>query len=414
VTVAFALVPALNASAVQPFTTLKGGENPHSRQQLMRAMIAVQVAFCFVVVFLGGLLVATFERLSHLSTGFSSERLLVVDATAQRGQNQSWDQVAQRVRSVPGVDSVALAAWPLLDGYTSLGFISINGAPATGDPAYFLNVSPGWFHVMKIPFKGGRDFRASDTYPGAAIVNLAFARRYFSGEDAVGKHFERALGYSRPLEIVGVVRDTRYRDIREPMLPVAYVPLRFADPGGGRTEGTILVRTTRPNPMALASILRTAIPQISPEFRVANIRTQQEIDQSQTVRERLLAMLALFFAFVALLLAGVGLYGVLDYSVLQRRREIGIRMAVGAQASDVVGRVTIDVFSMVLLGAMIGLLLGLASARYIETLLYGVQARDAMMLAMPSLMIFFAAMLAALPAVLRAVNIDPVEILRAG
>ena len=146
---------------------------------------------------------------------------------------------------------------------------------------------------------------------------------------------------------------------------------------------------------------------------MSNIRTQTEINRQHTVRERLLAMLALFFAMVALLLAGVGLYGVLDYSVLQRRREIGIRMAIGAQSGDIARRVTVEVFSMVLVGALAGLALGMASVRYIETLLYQVKAGDLGPMALPALAILAAAFLAALPAVIHAVRIDPVAMLRA-
>jgi ABC-type antimicrobial peptide transport system permease subunit len=137
-----------------------------------------------------------------------------------------------------------------------------------------------------------------------------------------------------------------------------------------------------------------------------------EINQSQTLRERLLAMLALFFAVVALFLAGIGLYGVLDYSVLQRRREIGIRMAVGAQALDVASRITMEVFSMVLLGALAGLALGISSVRYITALLYQVKATDVIVLAIPSLLVLAAACIAAAPAVIRAVRIDPITTLR--
>jgi ABC-type antimicrobial peptide transport system permease subunit len=155
------------------------------------------------------------------------------------------------------------------------------------------------------------------------------------------------------------------------------------------------------------------VPRARPGFRVSNIRTQTELNQSTTVRERLLAMLALFFAGVALLLAGVGLYGVLDYSVLQRRREIGIRMAIGAQAGDIARRVTADVFGMVLAGALAGVAMGMISVRYIESLLFGVKATGAGMLALPSLAILAAALLAAVPAVIRAVRIDPVSMLRA-
>jgi len=150
-----------------------------------------------------------------------------------------------------------------------------------------------------------------------------------------------------------------------------------------------------------------------PGFRVSKALTQEELNQSHTIRERLLAMLALFFAVVALLLAGIGLYGVLDYSVLQRRREISIRMAVGAPAADIARRVTVDIFSMVLVGSLAGVALGLISVRYIAMLLYQVKATDVTMLALPSLAIIAAAFLAAVPGVIRAVRVDPVTILRA-
>jgi len=149
------------------------------------------------------------------------------------------------------------------------------------------------------------------------------------------------------------------------------------------------------------------------EFRVSNIRTQKEVVQQHTIRERLLAMLSLFFAIVALVLAAIGLYGVMTYSVLQRQREIGIRMALGAQARDVASRVITQVFGMLLLGASVGLAGGVASERYIESLLYGVKTTDLTMLALPALAIFTAALLAALPPVLHAVRIDPAVTLRA-
>jgi ABC-type antimicrobial peptide transport system permease subunit len=151
----------------------------------------------------------------------------------------------------------------------------------------------------------------------------------------------------------------------------------------------------------------------NPQFFVENIRTQVEIDGAQTVRERLLAVLAIFFAAVALLLAGVGLYGVLDYSVLQRRREIGIRLAIGARAGEIARRVTADVFVMVMAGAVGGLALGMISVRYIETLFFEVKATDPGALALPSLTIVAAAMVAALPAIIHALRTDLVKALRA-
>jgi putative ABC transport system permease protein len=197
------------------------------------------------------------------------------------------------------------------------------------------------------------------------------------------------------------------------VLPVAYTPFRRTDARGTMQGGTLVVRTSTSNPLALASILRHEIPRTSPEFRVGNMRTQQELIDSQTIRERLLAMLARFFGAVSLLLASLGLYGVLDYSVWQRRREIGIRMALGAGPRDLAVRVTARVFSMVLLGALTGLALGLASVRFVEPLLYQVRSTELPVLVIPSLAILGAAALAALPAVIRAVAIDPATLLRA-
>ena len=277
-----------------------------------------------------------------------------------------------------------------------------------------MNVSPGWLDTMKIAFVSGRDFLPTDLSPGAAIVNETFARQFFALENPVGKWFEGTSGWMRDqkFQIVGLVHDARYRYLRQTVLPVAYTPFRRTDARGTMQGGTLVVRTSAANPIALAAPLRSEIPRAHPEFRVTNMRTQQELIDSQTVRERLLAMLARFFGFVALLLAGVGLYGVLDYSVVQRRREIGIRLALGAQPRDLAIRVTAGVFSMVFLGALTGLGLGLASVRYIEPLLYQVRSTELPVLAVPALALLGAAVLAAGPAVIHAVEIDPATLLR--
>ena len=411
----FGLTPALRASTVKPASALRGGEDPHTRRRTMHALIAAQVAFCFLILFVAGLFAATFERLSHRPTGFSPDRLLLLHTVAQREEAPVfWDQVAEHLRTVPGVATVALAGWPLLDGNAWNGFISVNGAPPGPDLAYFLAVSPGWVDTMKIPFIDGRDFRPGETAPGVAIVNETFAKEYFKGENPIGQSFAKTG--ELPCKVVGVVRDAPYRNVHEPILPSVYVPIRRIDAHGvvqPLSGATFIVRTSTANPMALASILRREVPRARPEFRVSNIRTQADLVRAQTVRERVLAMLALFFAAVALLLAAVGLYGVLDYSVLQRRREIGIRMAIGAQPGSIARLVTAEIFAMVLVGALAGVALGMASVRYIEALLYQVKAGEPAMLVLPSCTIVAAALLAALPAVFHAVRIDPVAMLRA-
>jgi len=414
VTLLFGSAPALRASSVQPASTLKGGEDPHSRRRLIHALIAVQTAFCFLVLFVAGLFVATFKRLSNRPTGFSADRLLTLDTITQRPQPPAyWHQMAQHLREVPGVETVALSSWPILSGNGANGYVSTNGAPPSGVLAYFMNVSPGWLDAMRIPLLDGRDFRPSDSFPGVAVVNQEFAKQFLEGRDPVGQSFERKG--NPPIQIVGLVANACYRDVREPITPAAYYPLQSVDEKGAFQpigQATLIVRTVASNPLAMASTLRREVARARAEFRVSNIRTQLEINQSHTVRERLLARLAFFFGAVALLLAGVGLYGVLDYSVLQRRREVAIRMALGAQAGHVARRVTADVFAMVIAGALGGLALGFASVQYIESLLFQVKPTDPQMLALPSLIILAAALVAALPPMIRAVRIDPAEILR--
>jgi putative ABC transport system permease protein len=172
------------------------------------------------------------------------------------------------------------------------------------------------------------------------------------------------------------------------------------------------VRTAGANPLALARVLRREVARARSDFYVSNVRTQAELVGMHTVRERLLAMLALFFAAAALLLAGVGMYGVADYSVVARRREIAIRMALGAQPGHVAGRVALEAVAMVAAGAAAGVALGVVPARYLASILYQVKPTDAAALAIPTAAMLAAGLVAALPALLRAIRIDPAEVLR--
>jgi len=267
---------------------------------------------------------------------------------------------------------------------------------------------------MKIPLVSGHDFRLQDTSPGAAIVNETFAKTYFPGQDPIGHTFER--GANQPVnKIVGVTPDVPYHDLREPNRPIFYVPFAGVDSKSAPSVvgfATFTIHTDSQNPAALAGSLRQLIAERHNGLRVSNITTQLDLVRDQTIRERLIAMLAAFFAAVALLLAGIGLYAVLNYSVLQRRREIGIRMAVGAPRSRIVRLVTLDVFLMIALGGCAGVALGFGAARYVESLLYQVKATDANILALPACAILLTALVATLPAVLRALDTDPTEILR--
>ena len=413
-----ALAPSLRISDIEPAHALKGEER-QSRRRLMLALVATQVAFCFVVYFAAGLFVTTFERLAHQPVGYSSENLVILTASAREPQPpQVWDQASAQLRNIPGVESVATAGWPLLDGNGWNGFIWVNGQP-TEVLSYFLAVSPGFIDTMRIPFIRGRDFRADESFPGKAIVNEAFVQQCFGGRNPIGQWFEKETGDGVTrwrFEVIGVVGNAHYRNLREPMTPTAYVPFFGLNAAGLRDPkdgGSFVVRTKTNSPESLTGVLRLEVSRARPELRVSNIRTQLEINESHTVRERLLAMLGGFFATVGLLLAAVGVYGVLHYSVVQRKKEIGVRLALGARTVDVAKHVTLEMSFMVAAGIAAGLALAFAVMRFVESLLYEVKATDPSMTIVPLLVIAGTAALAAVPAVIRAVRIDPASMLRA-
>jgi predicted permease len=413
-TLMFGLFPALRVSKVRTAGALKGSVEPLRRRRWMYGLIAAQAAFCFVVLFVAGLFVATFTRLTQQPLGFSPERVLLVDAAAQRAQAPAvWDQTAELLRSIPGVVSVAQESWPLISGNTNNNFISVNGE-VNPELASTLAVSPGWADAMKIPLLSGRDLRAGDTSGNAAIVNETSARQYFGAQNPSGKKFAMQ-GVPGSLQVVGVIGNARYQNVREPARSLFFLPLHRADEKGEMApvgNETFAVGTAVNAPLAMAELLRKTITEAHPKLHVTNVRTQQELIDAQTIRERLLAMLAAFFAAVALLLAGIGLYGVLSYSVLQREREFGIRIAVGAPRRNIAGLIMSQVLAVVTAGAVAGVALGMASMRYVETLLFQVKGSDPTMLAAPAAVLLTAALLAAIPAVVRAARIDPATMLR--
>jgi hypothetical protein len=202
VTVLFGMLPALRASGVRPVSALKGGEEPRSKTKWMQAMIAAQVAFCFVVLFLARLFAMTEAKLARRPMGFVAERLLLLDTVARLPQPPvKWDQMAAVLRNVPGVQATALGNWPLLSGGQPNDRVSVNGSVLSEVLAFFLEVSPRWLDAMRIGMVDGRDFRENDTAPSVVIVNEAFAKQYFRGRSPVGQSFDTrpAFGAERAL-----------------------------------------------------------------------------------------------------------------------------------------------------------------------------------------------------------------------
>ncbi|MBM3735170.1 MAG: FtsX-like permease family protein [Acidobacteria bacterium] len=420
VSVLFGLAPALRASAVEPAAALKGGDSSRGRRRSMSAMVAFQVAFCFAVFSTACTFTASLRYLLQRPLGFAPDRLLLLETvSAETVRFDVWLQAIPHIRAVPGVESAAFSSWPLLGASAWRDGVRTARAGLEASPApYFLSVSPGWFETMRIPLREGRDFRPGDVFPGPAVVDSTFARRYFGEGSPLGQFFEKPATRDqwRRFDVAGVVGPVLYENIREPFLPVAYVPINAPAGQAGPAApgwGTFVVRTAGSDPLALAPLLRQEIRRARPELRVTSVRTQEELIRTQTVRERMLAASSAFFAAVALLLAAVGLYGVLEYAVVRQRREIGIRMALGAQAADVAGRVSAEVAAMLAFGSLAGFGLSLLSGRFASSLVHGAGAGDPLMLGIPAMAIVVASALAAVPPLLRALRIAPAVTLRA-
>jgi cell division protein FtsX len=267
---------------------------------------------------------------------------------------------------------------------------------------------PGYFETMEIPLLAGRTFVRRDLdaeIPTCVIVNESFAKRYFGGEPAVGRLFDVRFGQTRaPKEVIGVVADVRY-DLRKPPAPAIYMLLpldRFQ---------TLHVRVAG-NATTMAARLREEVRAATPLLRVTSVTSQAAMVYRTVVRERLLALLAGFFALVGLVLTAVGLYGTLSYAVVQRTREIGIRVALGARAAGAVRPVLTDSVRSTLVGAACGLAGGLYGSRFVETMLFEVAPLDASSLALPLGTLLLAAVAAAAVPAWRAARVDPVIALR--
>jgi predicted permease len=415
VTTLFGLVPALRASSVKPMRAMRGGEDPHAHRRLTGSLIAAQMAFSVAVLFVAGLFVATFQRLASQPLGFSVRGLVLVEINARATlTSAAWDAVADHVRQTPGVESAAFACWTPLSGNGWTGNVTVDGRPAPGRAPYFLSVSPAYFETMNTAFVDGRDFRPGDVppivektraAPGVGIVNESFARAYFDGQNPVGRRLTVGAVLKTTIEVVGVVRDAVYRSVREPMRPQVFLPLESRD------GGTLVFRTAG-DPAVLGPQVSRDLKRLRPDIRWGGVSTMTSVVRSQMLRERLLATLSVFFAAVALILAAVGLHGVLSHAVIRQRREIGIRIALGARPLEIVKRVSGRMLALAAVGAAGGVVAGVAAGRFVETLLFRVTAGDPIAFAGPLAALSVAVVAALMPPALRALRVDPVKALR--
>lgn len=414
VTALFGLVPAWRASRVEPITALKaGGRGLSAHLGAVRPFVAIQVGFSLVVLFVGGLLVMSFVRLSSVNPGFATSDVLQLSWEAlhyvePNQQRVALRQVLDRLRQVPGVEAVSASDFGGVLGRTWRQNIPLPGTEHEGLEATVIPVMPGFLETMKIPPLAGRTFVPADLdveRPTILIVNESFATRYFSGEPAVGRRFNPGLDKERVMyEVVGVVADARY-DLRKAPAPALYVLM------SGYSIGTLYARVSG-DQATIISRIREDVRATTPLLRVTSVTSQTAMVNRTLVRERLLALLSGFFALVGLVLTAVGLYGVLSYTVVQRTREIGIRVALGARSVGAIRAVLTDAAITTLIGAVCGLAGGLYLSRFVEAMLFEVAALDAWSLALPLGTLLLAALLAAAVPAWRAARVDPVIALR--
>lgn len=416
-TVLFGLVPALRASSVSPHEALKeGGAKQTGRIGLLQPLLASQAGFSFVVLFVGGLLLLSFHKITSVDLGFSKDHVALFDISMKDSErNDRSYLVASKlldlVRRTPTVQAAGLSIAGLIGGnfaWVMTPAVRFPGHEAEPVKSRYLEVSPGFFETMQMRLLDGRDFTVRDMAPAgtAVLVNQEFVRRYLPGENPLGKHFERIGDDPHPVqqEIVGVVQDAKYNNLRERNSPTIYGVWRYP-------AGTLEVRTEG-NPLAIAPAIRQAIPRFNPGLRVEGVILQSTRINNTLLRERLLALLSGFFAVVAVVLAAIGLYGVLSYSVVRRTKEIGIRVALGARQFGVIRLVISDVMLVIACGLGIGIAGGFALGRFVATLLFEVKPSDFWSLVLPLTCFLLASGLAALPPAFRAARVDPVVALR--
>ncbi|HEY0763625.1 MAG TPA: ABC transporter permease [Pyrinomonadaceae bacterium] len=424
--IVFGLAPALSASKPDLIQALRnsrsGGLMSFGLRSFRGWLVVSELALAVVLLLAAGLLVRSFNQLLAIDLGFNRENVLTARISLPRSiyreevQTQAfYDSLLQRVKSMPGVQQVGIINHTPLSGFGIIAFIGIEGYPHMDrekDPAIGIgSVSSDYFQTMGIPLLSGRTYDSRDGTEGqkVAIVNQVFANRYFADGNALGKRLgfgcEEKEGLCRT--IVGVVGNIRQESITDAVTPEIYVP--FAQM---RMNGmTLMVRTTK-DPSSIARTLRSEVLAIDKNQPIHDVKTlAQRVDEAVAVSRSLMVLFSAF-ALLALTLGAVGIYGIVSYSVTQRTHEIGIRMALGARAMNVLSLIMKNGLALVLTGIVIGVGGALMLTRFMATLLFGVTPTDRVTFAVVSLIFFVIAIVASLIPALRATRVDPLIALR--
>ncbi len=411
----FGVAPAFRATGMSVSTALK--ENSRSvvgtRSLLSRLLLIVQVAISLVLLVGAGLFLRTLNNLRQVDVGFNPQNLVLFRVNPQLNRydeprtRRLYDDLAESLRAAPGVQAVTGSNPALLTGSVNGTGIFVQGRTYQLDAKVDINrlvVLPSFFDIMGVPLLAGRGFTArdDDKAPKVAMLNSAAVRKYFPGENPVGRRIGQSPEENATMEIVGVVRDVKYNSVRDEAPPTMYVP--YAQTRGG---GVMLEVRTAGDPVRAMSTIREAVRRIDPNLPIMDMWTQMEQIERRFLQEKLFAQANAFFGGLAVLLAAVGLFGLMSYSVSRRTNEIGIRMALGARSQDVLRLVMRESMTLVVVGIVIGLAVALGASRLIATLLFGLAPTDVLSIAAAILvMIGVSAFAGYLPA-RRASRVDP-------
>jgi putative ABC transport system permease protein len=420
----FGLAPAWRSARVDPQTAMRGagrGLVGDSRQQVAKTIVVGQVALSLVLVVAAGLLVGSFRRLGSLDPGFRAEGVLIVHADwsnldLPEARSQSFSrEILDRMRGVPGVRDASASVVTPINGSAWNDYVVVDGfTPRDARDAlvWFNGVSDGFLATLGVQLKAGRDLTPKDVAgaPPVVLVNEALAHHFFGDASPLGRTIRTNVHDSigDPMEIVGVIEDGKYRSLDEETLATAYVPIYQSGLWGASME---LALRTDGSPTALTSRVTEAMREVHPGITLEFTTLAQQVANS-LAGPRLLATLSGFFGGLALLLAVIGLYGTMSYSVARRRNEIGIRIALGAARTGILREVVGEAGRVVGVGLALGGLLALAATRLVAGLLYGVTPSDPTTLGLSGLTLGLVALAAGFVPAWRAAGVDPMVALR--
>lgn len=422
----FGLAPAWHGTRLDLNSALKEGGRSASESAGARRvrgfLVVSEVALAMMLLIGAGLLIRSFISLQQVRPGFSSEQVLTMQVRLSRARYPELPQVTtfyerllERVSSLPGVRSAAISSSLPPNGLEVSDTFNVEGVLSADDAnsplGSVLFSTPGYFKALGVPVLQGRDFTETDTptTPRVVIINETLARKYFPATSPLGKRFKEG-GSDRTanpwMEIVGVVGDVKYEGLDLPTAPAFYLPFRQSP-----IRGMNLVVNTSLAPAALTAAVRAEMRKIDPEIPVARVSTMERLIDESVAQPRFRTFLIGIFSAVAMLLAAIGIYGVVAYSVSQRTQEIGIRMALGARRSDVLRLVVRQGMTLTLAGVALGVLGALALTRLTANLLFGVGATDPITFATISILLIFVALLACYIPARRAAKLDPMRAL---